>query len=320
MFGPGLRRFAGILIDLTFDHLLHRYWQQLRATVPVADFNNRVYAVLADGRSLMSESAVQMAERLVEYDLLSRYAEWDAIPGQCSAYRYPLPTRQPAAGRGRNAARHASHRWRAPSWISTRTLSNSVKSREIDRTDHAAHIPNHQPADPRRLYHVTMIIVYYLDGYLGLEPCPLCMTQRVFVVGCGGLAILAILHNPARTGVRIYAALSALSAAIGGGVAIRHIWLQNLPEDQVACLRSQPGIHARYPASQRDRQAGDDGRRQLRRRAVDIPGAQHPRAGSGTIRRAAGRECSGSCCARTEPGDPEMLDDCKTNEERWQGR
>ena len=83
---------------------------------------------------------------------------------------------------------------------------------------------------------LAMVIVYYLDGVLGMEPCPLCMTQRVFVVGAAAMALLAAAHGPGLLGRRIYAALSGLFAIGGGAVAARHVWLQHLPEDQVpAC-------------------------------------------------------------------------------------
>lgn len=82
----------------------------------------------------------------------------------------------------------------------------------------------------------AMLMVYYLDGILGLEPCPLCMTQRVFVIGAGLFALVAALHGPGPLGRRIYAVISGLFALVGGGVAARHVWLQHLPEDQVpAC-------------------------------------------------------------------------------------
>jgi disulfide bond formation protein DsbB len=76
----------------------------------------------------------------------------------------------------------------------------------------------------------------YLEQVLGLPPCPLCMSQRVFVVLWGGIALLAALHNPARTGRRIYATLCALAAVAGAAIAVRHVWIQHLPPDQVpAC-------------------------------------------------------------------------------------
>ena len=77
---------------------------------------------------------------------------------------------------------------------------------------------------------------FYLQEALGLPPCPLCMTQRVFVVLWGSIALLAALHNPAAVGRRIYAGLCALAAVAGAAVAIRHVWIQHLPPDQVpAC-------------------------------------------------------------------------------------
>lgn len=76
----------------------------------------------------------------------------------------------------------------------------------------------------------------YLEAMLDLEACPLCMTQRVFVVAWGVFALIAILHNPPGWGQRVYGALCALSAWAGGAIAARHVWLQHLPEDQVpAC-------------------------------------------------------------------------------------
>jgi disulfide bond formation protein DsbB len=76
----------------------------------------------------------------------------------------------------------------------------------------------------------------YLQEYLGLAACPLCMTQRVFVMLWGGIALVAALHNPRAPGIRIYAALCGLAACAGAAVAARHVWLQHLPKDQVpAC-------------------------------------------------------------------------------------
>jgi len=76
----------------------------------------------------------------------------------------------------------------------------------------------------------------YLEEVLDLAACPLCMTQRVFVVAWGIVALIAVLHNPAGWGRRVYGALCALAAMGGGTIAARHVWLQHLPADQVpAC-------------------------------------------------------------------------------------
>ena len=83
---------------------------------------------------------------------------------------------------------------------------------------------------------ISMAFAYYLEHQLELVPCPLCMTQRVFVVLTGVIALLAALHNPAGWGRRLYGSLCTLAAITGGAVAARHVWLQHLPEDEVpAC-------------------------------------------------------------------------------------
>jgi len=80
---------------------------------------------------------------------------------------------------------------------------------------------------------MAMLVALYLQHHDGLEPCPLCIFQRVAVISFGAFALLAALHGPRAWGQRIYAGLMALSALGGVVVAGRHVWLQHLPADQV---------------------------------------------------------------------------------------
>jgi disulfide bond formation protein DsbB len=83
---------------------------------------------------------------------------------------------------------------------------------------------------------LLMATALYMQHRMGLEPCPLCILQRVAVIAVGVILLLAAIHNPGRLGRRLYAGLVILAAAAGGGVAARHVWLENLPEDRVpAC-------------------------------------------------------------------------------------
>ena len=68
---------------------------------------------------------------------------------------------------------------------------------------------------------------------LKLEPCPLCIIQRVFVIALAGVVLVAALHDPAAMGRRVYGALIVVLGVLGMVVAGRHVWLQNLPADQV---------------------------------------------------------------------------------------
>jgi disulfide bond formation protein DsbB len=80
---------------------------------------------------------------------------------------------------------------------------------------------------------VATAFALYLQHGMGLEPCPLCILQRVGVWGAMLALLLAALHNPGRTGQRVYALLGLASTLFGLFTAGRHVWLQHLPPDQV---------------------------------------------------------------------------------------
>ncbi len=74
----------------------------------------------------------------------------------------------------------------------------------------------------------------YAQHVLGLEPCPLCVFQRVAVISVGALFLIAALHNPGRAGSRVYAALLLVAVIAGIGLSSRHIWIQSQPPGTVA--------------------------------------------------------------------------------------
>jgi len=74
----------------------------------------------------------------------------------------------------------------------------------------------------------------YAQYGLGLEPCPLCILQRIAVIVVGLLFLVAALHDPAGRGSRVYAALISLVALAGIGVAARQLWIQAQPPGSVA--------------------------------------------------------------------------------------
>ena len=77
---------------------------------------------------------------------------------------------------------------------------------------------------------------YYAQVVLHLEPCPLCIFQRVGVFAIGLMFLIAAVHDPVGWGRRVYASLLALSALATIGVAIRHLYIQSLPEGSIpAC-------------------------------------------------------------------------------------
>ncbi len=97
---------------------------------------------------------------------------------------------------------------------------------------------------PRRAgYLLGFVVCASLIGYAlylqyreGLEPCPLCILQRICVMAMGVVFLVAAIHNPLRVGAGVYALLQLLFGGAGAAVAARQVWLQSLPKDQVpAC-------------------------------------------------------------------------------------
>jgi acyl carrier protein phosphodiesterase len=78
-FPADLRRYAGILIDLCFDHYLSTHWEQFSDT-PLPEFTGEVYAVLTRNRQNMSNAARQMLAHMVEHDILGLYRDWETVP------------------------------------------------------------------------------------------------------------------------------------------------------------------------------------------------------------------------------------------------
>ncbi|MDP9065235.1 MAG: disulfide bond formation protein B [Pseudomonadota bacterium] len=75
---------------------------------------------------------------------------------------------------------------------------------------------------------------YYAQEVLHLEPCPLCIFQRM------GFLLLAVLfagaaaQDPVGWGRRVYAGLLGSSALLTAAIAARHLYIQSLPPGSVA--------------------------------------------------------------------------------------
>jgi disulfide bond formation protein DsbB len=77
---------------------------------------------------------------------------------------------------------------------------------------------------------------YYTQYELGLEPCPLCIFQRIGIAALGVVFLIAGLHNPRGWGASVYAVLIGVVSLATIGVAIRHLYVQSLPPGTIpAC-------------------------------------------------------------------------------------
>jgi len=81
-------------------------------------------------------------------------------------------------------------------------------------------------------------LALFIQTQNNLEPCPLCISQRIVFMSLGLVFLIAAIHNPQVNPPtiwrKIYSLLLVLIALGGAGVAIRHWWLQAHRESMVA--------------------------------------------------------------------------------------
>lgn len=77
-------------------------------------------------------------------------------------------------------------------------------------------------------------LALFLQQQYHLEPCPLCISQRIAFMALGLLFLIAALHNPGNIGRKVYGLLHVAAAVTGIGIAARHIWIQANPDKVMA--------------------------------------------------------------------------------------
>src|SRR6185437_4732484 len=86
----------------------------------------------------------------------------------------------------------------------------------------------------------------YAQFDLGLDPCPLCIFQRVGVAALGVVFLIAALHNPRGWGTRVYAVLVAVAGLATIGVAARHIYVQHMPPGSLPSCGAPLGVMLKF--------------------------------------------------------------------------
>lgn len=101
-FQPPYRRYAGILVDLAYDHFLAKHWREYSPRVDLPEFAERAYAVLGEHQAILPERLQRVLPYMVADDWLCSYQEWEnigrALQGIARRLRRPnpLPTAMPA--------------------------------------------------------------------------------------------------------------------------------------------------------------------------------------------------------------------------------
>jgi len=68
------RRFAGVLIDVFYDHFLAKNWREY-SEIPLRDFSQHVYKILQENCDILPESLQRVLPTIIARDLLSSYQE-----------------------------------------------------------------------------------------------------------------------------------------------------------------------------------------------------------------------------------------------------
>ena len=102
------------------------------------------------------------------------------------------------------------------------------------------------------LFCAAMIgIALYMQEVMLLQPCHLCITQRICFILTGAVALAGFIHNPGPRGRMAYGLGSAFFALAGAGFALRQIHLQGLPPDRVPiCGPSLGYMFEEFPLSE----------------------------------------------------------------------
>jgi len=78
LFSPLRRRFAGIIVDLCYDHFLYRHWRQF-TDVELGGFISHVYDILLAPRTMLPERLRAMIPVMIREDWLGSYRDLQGV-------------------------------------------------------------------------------------------------------------------------------------------------------------------------------------------------------------------------------------------------
>jgi len=78
LFENGRRRYAGILLDIFYDHVLAKNWRNYSAT-PLSDFIQKFYAGLSERQHILPDTLAWAAPRMIEQDWLGSYIDFSGV-------------------------------------------------------------------------------------------------------------------------------------------------------------------------------------------------------------------------------------------------
>ncbi|VVP56487.1 Disulfide bond formation protein B [Pseudomonas fluorescens] len=91
-------------------------------------------------------------------------------------------------------------------------------------------------------------VSYYLEYAVGLQPCGLCLLQRICLALLTGVYLMASVHGPGRLGTFLYWLLGLCCSLAGTVTALRQVLLQSDPVQQLStCIPNLADLFATTP-------------------------------------------------------------------------
>ncbi len=75
---PARRRYAGIMMDMFYDHFLAKHWREFHDE-PLDTFTDRIYAILGRRHAMLPERFQRMAPNMAQWNWLGSYADVGSI-------------------------------------------------------------------------------------------------------------------------------------------------------------------------------------------------------------------------------------------------
>jgi acyl carrier protein phosphodiesterase len=75
---PARRRFAGVIVDVCYDHFLARHWSRF-SPEELGAFVRRVYGILSARQSILPERLTRILPRMISEDWLTAYTRLDQV-------------------------------------------------------------------------------------------------------------------------------------------------------------------------------------------------------------------------------------------------
>lgn len=94
---------------------------------------------------------------------------------------------------------------------------------------------------------LALAATLYLQYGLGLQPCPLCVVQRMALILAGAIALAGALLARRRRTQLAFLGASMLAALAGAGVAAWHAWILAFPPESMSCGRPFEWFHSDFP-------------------------------------------------------------------------